>query len=108
MAGSDEDEELRHRRLVQQILVRVLALQNDAAIFLDGQKNCFKTEKFYFPNSVLIKLVLPQATQLSIHFLENQWCCTSLWDLIKEAPLGDRVRERERSTLRDSNSLPPD
>ena len=48
VAGSDEDEELRHRRLVQQILVRVLALQNDAAIFLDGQKNCFKNRKVLF------------------------------------------------------------
>jgi len=35
MSGSDEDEELRHRRLVQQVLVRVLAFQNNAAIFLN-------------------------------------------------------------------------
>ena len=38
MAGSDEDEELRHRRLVQQVLVRVLALQDDAAVFLIWEK----------------------------------------------------------------------
>ena len=41
-------------------------------------------------------LVLPQAAKLSIHFFvkENQGCCTSLRDLIKDTLLSDRKRKK--------------
>ena len=35
---------------------------------------------------LLIKFALPQAAQLSMFFQENQQCCTSMMDLIKDAP----------------------
>ena len=42
-------------------------------------------------------LVLLQAAQLSIHFFvkENQWCCTSLRDLIKDTLLRDGKRRKK-------------
>ena len=63
---------------------------------------------YFFAQSVPIKLVLPQAAQLSIHFLlrKNQQCCTSSRDLIKDTPLRDRKKRIKPSTQRESNPRP--
>ena len=59
--------------------------------------NEYYASRYSLANSVLIKLVSPQAEQLSIHFiLENQRCGTSLKDQFKDVPLSDRMRERKR------------
>ena len=45
-------------------------------------------------------LILPQAAQISIQFLnENQWCCTSLRDLFKNTLLRDRKRRKKAQQL---------
>ena len=62
-------------------------------IFFLTLAGCGLYEKFvhFFAKSAHIMLVLPQAAQLSIHFFvkENQQCCTSLSDLIKDTLLRD-------------------
>ena len=50
----------------------------------------------FFANSLLFKIVSPQAAQLSIFFSENRLCCT----FSRDAPLSDRVRERERREVK--------
>ena len=42
-------------------------------------------------------LVLPQAAQLSIHFIvkKDEYCCTSLRDLIKDTLLRERKRRKK-------------
>ena len=69
----------------------------------------------FFAQSELIMLASRQAAQLSIHsFQENQYCCTSARDLIKDTQLIERERKRKRkkekskkpSTQRDSNPGP--
>ena len=55
--------------------------------------------KYFFAHSVRIKLALPQAALLSFPFslkVENQWCCTSTRDLIKDTPLIERMQREER------------
>ena len=54
----------------------------------------------FFTQSVHIKLALPKTAQQ----VENQRCCTSMRDLIKDTPLIDTEKEREEkkpSTRRD-------
>ena len=53
-----------------------------------------------FSHSVRIRRAWPQAAQLSVHFflgnLKNQQCCTSLRDLIMDAPMVERQERKER------------
>ena len=47
----------------------------------------------FFAHSVLVKLALRQAAQLSLFIWKVNKRCTFTWDLIKEAPLIDRKRK---------------
>ena len=49
-----------------------------------------------FSQFVCIKLASPQAAQRSKHFFqENQLCCTSVRDLLKDTPMIERETETE-------------
>ena len=67
--------------------------------------------KFFFAHSVNIKLALPQAAHVSLHFrtkVENQLCCTSTRDLIKDTPVTDREKgKRREKSPKHSGSLDP-
>ena len=57
----------------------------------------------FLAHSVPIKLALPQAALLSFSFslkVENQLCCTSTRDLIKDAPLIERFEREKREKSR--------
>ena len=64
-----------------------------------------------FSQSVRYNLASPQAPLLSKNnFHENQYCCTSMRDLIKDTPLIDRAidPEREREAQHQAGFDPPD
>ena len=48
----------------------------------------------FFAHSVLSKLASPQAEQLILFFRKVSKCCSSMRDLIKDAPLFDRKRKK--------------
>ena len=59
-------------------------------LMVESDHNCLRAIVIFFAQSVLIKLALPKAAQLSL-FLKS---CTSMRDLIKDAPLIDRKRKK--------------
>ena len=59
------------------------------------------------PNFVLPILLLLSLLRPKLHpFWENQWCCTSMRNLIKDAPLSDSVRENEKEKRREEIPAP--
>ena len=58
----------------------------------------------FLPKRCILCLSCPPAVKLSIYFCvkENQWCCTFLRDLIKDALLRDR-KSKKPATQQESN-----
>ena len=55
----------------------------------------------FLAHAVHIQLATPQAAQLSLHFygkVENQYCCTSTRDLIKDKSLMESDKKEKKKS----------